>query len=352
MAKVIGLLKLRGTIDDVTFRKTKEGNIAGRKPGPSREKVLTHENFRRTRRNAGEFKLVIEEATLFRYALGGALNGRTGSSLNGRMYGLFSKAARQDSISDLGSRRASAGAIDLLRGFDFNKELSLKQALPVRLTHRLDVTTGASAVQVPAFIARKRKKFPAEATHFRILSGVVMVDFVHGHYRRVMQCSELLPLRKKVPHAICFEHQLEPGEGQVMVQVLGMEFYKLEDGKEVLIKGSAVRVLEAVRVEEKGNETPRHKGNKGEVETRIESEVHELECKLVPEDTNQGEVETQAEDELPGMKIEEELQELGVRLEKGEGMKDRKEKEDDTIGNEIGSCNGALSRIPEEALLE
>ena len=127
MAKVTSLIELRGSIDDLTFRKTEHGIIAGMKPGPSREKVLTHENFRRTRRNAAEFGLAIKEATLLRHALGEALNGRKGSSLNGRMFGLFCQAARQDVVSDRGSRRASTGAIDWLRGFDFNMELSLEQ---------------------------------------------------------------------------------------------------------------------------------------------------------------------------------------------------------------------------------
>jgi hypothetical protein len=109
MAKVISLLKLRGTIDEVTFRKTEEGIIAGMKPGPTRERVLTHANFRRTRRNAAEFRLAIQDARLLRHALGAALNGKTGSSLNGRMNGVFCKAARQDRASDRGCRRAWKG---------------------------------------------------------------------------------------------------------------------------------------------------------------------------------------------------------------------------------------------------
>ncbi|NII29682.1 hypothetical protein HB364_31675 [Pseudoflavitalea sp. X16] len=249
MAKVTSLIELRGTIADLTFRKTEDGIIAGMKPGPSREKVLTHENFKRTRRNAAEFQLAIQEATLLRHALGTALNGRTGSSLNGRMNGLFCRAARQDGVSDLGSRRASKGDTGLLRGFDFNKQLLLEQALPVPLMHQLDEETGVCRTEVPCFIARKRKGFPVEATHFRIVSGVAMIDFIHGHYRQDVQRSELLPLRKKAPEGICFEHRLEPGAGKVMVQVLGMEFYKVVEGKEVLVKGSALRILEAVRVE-------------------------------------------------------------------------------------------------------
>jgi hypothetical protein len=325
MAKVTGLLKLRGTIDDLTFRKTEEGIIAGMKPGPTRERVLTHANFRRTRRNAAEFRLAIQDARLLRHALGAALNGKTGSSLNGRMNGVFCKAARQDRASDRGCRRAWKGATDMLKGFNFNKQLSLEQAMPVPLLHELEVERGACRVKVPAFMARKRKGFPATATHFRIVSGVAMVDFVHEHYRQDVQWGALLPLSKKTPADSCFEHRLEPGTGKVMVQVLGMQFYKLVDGKEVLVKGSAVRILEVVRVEELGNEALRQRGNKGMEETRNEDKLQQLGAKIeekadeaTTEQGNKGSRETQGEGALSGTRIEDELQELGVSVEKGE----------------------------------
>jgi hypothetical protein len=72
----------------------------------------------------------------------------------------------------------------------------------------------------------------------------------------------LLPLRKKTPGPICFEHVLKTERADVMIQVLGMQFYKVVDGKAELLQGGAMRVLEAVRVEE-GNEALRQRGNEG-----------------------------------------------------------------------------------------
>lgn len=250
MAKVISLFKFRGSIDDLTFRQTQDGFIAGMKPGPTRERVLSHENFRLTRRNADEFQQAIRDARLLRHGLGTALNGRTGSSMNGRVNGVFYKAARRDGISDLGSRRAFQGDMGLLTGFDFNKRLPLAYALPVLFTHSLAAEAGTCKVEVPCFIARKRKDFPAEATHFRLVSGMVVIDFLHGKYREDIQRGKLLPLRKKTPGVIGFEHKVERANGQVAVQVLGMEFYRLADEYPVLVKGSALQVLEVVKTVE------------------------------------------------------------------------------------------------------
>jgi hypothetical protein len=283
MARVIGLFKLRGSIDDLTFRQTQDGIIAGMKPGPTRERVLSHENFALTRRNAEEFQLAIKDAQLLRHALGAALDGRTGSSMNGRMNGLFYKAARRDVTNDLGFRRAGQGTIGLLTGFNFNKQLSLEYALPIPLMHSLDVGAGSCKVEAPSFIARKRKYFPAEATHFRLVSTMVIIDFSNRKYKQAIERSELLPLRKKTPGAIGFEHKLEVTDGQVVVQVLGMDFYKVVDGYEEMLKGSAMRVLEvgkavqrsAFSIGSEGIEAERQEGNEVILrnETRIEDEL-------------------------------------------------------------------------------
>lgn len=70
MAKYESIVTIRGTIDGLTFRDTAEGKIVGKKTGPSREKVLTHENFELTRNNASEFRQAIKDARLLRWALG------------------------------------------------------------------------------------------------------------------------------------------------------------------------------------------------------------------------------------------------------------------------------------------
>jgi hypothetical protein len=268
MAKVISPIQLRGLLAETTYRLTENGNIAGRKTGPTREKVLTHENFGLTRRNASEFKMAVQDSAALRYALGPALNGMIGSSLNGRMNGLLHLIAQHDPANDLGSRRACNGDFSLLNGFDFNKQLPMKEAWHLKFTNSMDVASGVFSVSIPSFIARKRNVFPDDATHFRIVSGGASIDLVRQHYIRDFKFSELLPLRKKTRDVICFEHQVKVKPGEVLIQVLGVEFYKLVDGREVLVKGSALQVVEAVQ--------------------RCESSVQSQGDALVREDTNQG----------------------------------------------------------------
>ena len=114
---------------------------------------------------------------------------------------------------------------------------------------------------IASFIAYKRKGYPKEATHFRILSNGSLLNFRNNSYSYNIQSSDLLPLSRKTPGDICLEHQLNGKPGDVLVQAVGIQLYKLVSGEEVLIKGGAVRILEAKK---KGNEATRHQGNKGE----------------------------------------------------------------------------------------
>ncbi|AXY77923.1 hypothetical protein D3H65_29755 [Paraflavitalea soli] len=293
MAKYESVVTIRGTIDDLTFRHTAEGKIVGKKTGPTRERVLTHENFELTRTNAREFKQAIMDATLLRRALGGMLDGVRCTTLNGHMNGLLHKAGQADKQHRYGSRCAAGGDVSVLTGFDLNKKLSLDTVLRVRPTHSLDATTGKMNIQIAPFIAYKRKGYPKEATHIRMVSGAVLVNFSNDSYSNNIQRSELLPLSRKTPGAICLEYQINGKPGDVLVQVMGIQLYKLVDGEEVLVKGGAVKILEALRKgneaeREEGNEASRHQGNEGECaeeekrqevaripETRIESKLHE-----------------------------------------------------------------------------
>jgi hypothetical protein len=268
MAKVTSLLNLRGTIGDLTIRQTEWGMVAQSRPGPSREKVLTDKNFKATRRNACEFKLAAKDSKLLRRALDKTLDSVRDSRLNGIMNGLMRKASMQDEYSGYGHRCAAHGNISLLEGFDFNQKLLLNQALPVSFEHGLDVTTGTAKLVLPSFIARRKKGFPKGATHIQIVSCAAIVDFGRDGYANNIKSSELLPLSKKTPGTICLEHQLKVEAGEVLLQVMGIEFYKVENGKEVLLKGGAVRILGVARMpiaEIEGKHEPREAGKGDEL---------------------------------------------------------------------------------------
>lgn len=51
MAKLKGILKIEGTLDELTFYKTQDGHLVKTKGGVSAERIANDPNFQRTREN-------------------------------------------------------------------------------------------------------------------------------------------------------------------------------------------------------------------------------------------------------------------------------------------------------------
>jgi hypothetical protein len=185
---------------------------------------------------------------LFRHALGYLTRALRDPKFNSHVIKQMHQVALSDTESEYGSRHANKGNLQLLEGFDLNHELSLERALPVRLEHCLNMTTGTIQLRVPSCIVRRKKVLPAGATHFKIVSCAAALDFDKHRYTNTIAESELLPLSKQVP-AVELEHSLVGKPGQVMVHTVGMVFYKVE-GKAEMLRGGVMRVVEVVRVAE------------------------------------------------------------------------------------------------------
>src|SRR5690606_37348938 len=55
MARQTGLIKLKGTLDNVSFYKTKDGNLARMKTSVDAKRIANDPAFERTRENGAEF---------------------------------------------------------------------------------------------------------------------------------------------------------------------------------------------------------------------------------------------------------------------------------------------------------
>jgi hypothetical protein len=250
MAKLISALKISGTVDDLSFCLQQDGSVVVQsKPGPRSEQVKAGKNFDLTRRNAREFGKATRDAMLLRHSLGYIAGALRHSKLNSHVNQRMHQVALSDTGSDYGSRHANKGQLPLLEGFDYNHLLSLETALPVRLKHSLNVATGVLQLVVPGCIVRRKKVFPAGATHFKIVSCAAALDFDKHRYSNHIAASDLQPLSKQMP-GVELAHSLCAKPGQVMVHSVGIIFYKVQEGKTELLRGGALQLVEAVKLEQ------------------------------------------------------------------------------------------------------
>lgn len=247
MPKQLGPIKFRGALDDVCGRLTEDGPILQRKTGPTRKQVLKHKSFINTRRNAREFGGAVAASTLLRRVLGYTVKAVKHSKLVSYMNKQLHEVVMSDTQSGWGERCVNKGDLQLLEGFDYNQQLGLDVALPVALSHKVDTVTGQVQLSVPGCLVRHKRVFPKEATHFRIVSCAGAVNFDRKRCSFHIADSELLPLGKKMA-TLQLEHQLAGKPGEVMLHTAGIVFYEVIDGKERMLRGGVLKVVEVTRV--------------------------------------------------------------------------------------------------------
>ncbi len=144
MAKLRSLIKLEGTLDGLTFYKTKDGYLVRTKGGVSKQRMATDPAYARTRENGAEFGHCAKMGKVLRKAmltlLTDAKDGRTSS----RIMQTLSKVKNTDETSVRGQRNVSIGLATLegkalLKGFDFNTNAPLSTVLLADYT--LNTTT-------------------------------------------------------------------------------------------------------------------------------------------------------------------------------------------------------------------
>lgn len=247
MAKQVGPIKFRGALDDVCGRQTQDGVILQRKTGPTRNQVLKHKSFINTRRNAAEFGGAVSASTLLRRMLGHMVKAVKHARLVSYMNKQLHEVMLSDTRSRWGERCVNKGNLQLLEGFDYNQQLGLDVALPVKLCHELDVATGRVQLSVPGCLVRHKRVFPREATHFKIVSCAGAVNFDRKRCSFHIAEGELLPLGKAMA-ALQLEHQLAGKPGEVLLHTAGMVFYAVVDGKARMLRGGVLKVVEVARV--------------------------------------------------------------------------------------------------------
>ena len=69
MARLKGIIKIQGTLDDLTFYKTQDGHLVKTKSSISKDRIATDPAFIRTRENGVEFGSAASAGKLLRVAV-------------------------------------------------------------------------------------------------------------------------------------------------------------------------------------------------------------------------------------------------------------------------------------------
>ncbi|HLW32162.1 MAG: hypothetical protein WBA61_08805 [Aequorivita sp.] len=249
MAKQAGIIKLKGTIDDISFYKSADGHLARAKGGVDKNKILHSASFARTRENMSEFGRAGQGGKLLREAVRPLMQFSKDRLLTSRLTTKLLAIVKSDPVNARGMRDLQEGNFNLLKGFDFNINAKLGTTFHGKFLPDFDRVTGEATIDLAAFKATERIVSPLGATHYNLAMGVAELDFVEEAFVYDEMKMGILPYDNSDVLATTLTASVSPGSPFHTVLVFGIEFYQEVNGEMYSLRDGAFNALRIVHVD-------------------------------------------------------------------------------------------------------
>jgi hypothetical protein len=248
MAKFEGIFEINGTIQGMTFFKSKDGLLIRKKGGVSKKRIKTDPAFQRTRENGEEFGHCAKMGQLMRKAVSGLISLAKDFRVSSRVAQTMSAVKNQDLTSVRGSRKVSIGiqtalGKQALRGFEFNLNSAFDSVF--RSQYVLDVVTGE--VSIADFNPSANLSIPQGATHATFSVAVAQVDFDLLTYAATYSAKENFSLQPASLSLVMAPLDMPVGTGTVFYYFL-IEFFQDLNGVQYPLKNNTHNVLYLMEV--------------------------------------------------------------------------------------------------------
>ncbi|MGK7392850.1 MAG: hypothetical protein ACNS60_21020 [Candidatus Cyclobacteriaceae bacterium M2_1C_046] len=249
MARQKGIIKLKGSIGDVSFYKTQDGYLAREKGGVDADRIKNDPAFQRTRENGSEFGRAGKAGRTLRTALRLMLQNASDRRVTGRLTRELVKVVKTDTTNIRGERTVKTGDLNLLQGFDFNINGKLRSTLYAQYAILLDRVAGNVSIELDDFVPNKTISYPAGATHMKLVAGVAEIDFDSENFKFAQDESALMPIDETLIQGMSLSPALTPDSPDHVFIVLGIEFKQEVNGEMYPLKNGAYNPLTIVKID-------------------------------------------------------------------------------------------------------
>jgi hypothetical protein len=247
MARQSGILQIEGTIDNLTFTKTRDGFLVKRKGSVPKSRIKNSEQFVRTRENIAEFRTAAREGKTLRRAVKGLLQYGSDGRMTSRLLQTVRLILETDATSLRGERSIANGAVTMLKDFEFNANAKLDRHLAAPFTVAIDRALGTIDINLPTFIPADALKAPAGATHFRIGALGAEVDFTGDRFVTGVQESAILAIDRADTRPLALSNTVTANSTLPLFALLGVQFFQEVNGIPYPLNNggfSALKILE------------------------------------------------------------------------------------------------------------
>jgi hypothetical protein len=248
MAKLNGIIPLKGTIGELTFRDTKFGFVVSGKSRINAGMIRTDPRFQRTRENSTEFGRAVTASKRLRSAFRSLLINVSDRDMRTRLLRQMMKVIRSDKVNPRGFRNVMNSEAELLQGFEFNSKNALVTTLNVPFTAGIDRGTGELAINIPSFVPVNDMAAPDGASHYRIIAAGSAIDFENGSYFTDIKTSGILPLDATDTAALSLVSIVPANSTKLLFLLLCIEFVQSVNGVIHPLKNGEYTALSLVAV--------------------------------------------------------------------------------------------------------
>ena len=248
MAKLKSIIKIEGTLGDLTFYKGKEGYLVRTKGGVSANRIKNDPAFARTRENGSEFGHCATSGKQLRHAIVGLMSDAKDNTVTSRLTQVMSQVKNTDLTSLRGQRQVSVGLATTegrtaLKGFDFNRNAKLTSVLRTDFT--LDPVIGE--VTLVDFVPERDLEIPGGATHVSFYAGFLNLDFSTG--AKELQTSPVanLPINMTASSVNLAPVAVPSGSGN-QLYFLKVAFFQEVNSVQYALNNGAFNALQLIEV--------------------------------------------------------------------------------------------------------
>lgn len=248
MAKLNGILKIEGTLQDMTFYKSQDGHLVRTKGGVSGDRIANDPAFARTRENGSEFGTSATAGKLLRDTVRIMMQTASDNRVTSRLTQVMSQIKNFDTTSARGERTVGIGlgtsdGKATLKGFNFNDSAILGAILYKAYT----LTSATGVINISALVPASDIAAPGGATHLSLKSAFAIADFDAGTSDIEFSNVVNLPIDYTSGSVTLTPAAVPTGTG-TKLYFLQIEFFQEVNGVQYSLNNGAYNTLSIVEV--------------------------------------------------------------------------------------------------------
>ncbi|CAM3347660.1 hypothetical protein OBJ96_11645 [Empedobacter falsenii] len=226
MAKQKGFLKLRGSIGDLNFYKSKDGYMVREKSSIDRNTIMSDPRFQRTRENMQEFKNAGTAGKTLRNAFNAIIKNAKDSRLSSRLTKVMHGILKEDTTNARGQRNVHKGNQLLMKGFDFNAGASWLKTVLIPVQVEIERISGETKFTLEAYKPLDVIIAPQGATNYRFVAASTEIDFEKNEYITKTSYTNYYPYDEVEVNDVELLNNLSPNSEHTIALAIGIEFYQ------------------------------------------------------------------------------------------------------------------------------